>query len=134
MAMAPKKYCIPIFFNLDDFCQKSRTNQHELRLCQRSESSRGKHFQLHRSDGALIDIGGKSPPFLTSTRAKSQRLSPLMTWLLLTPSRRTIIGDQNAEGQVTVSIRQLEERLIWDDLKDMQKTKSDLQVRCWMCQ
>jgi small subunit ribosomal protein S1 len=89
----------------------------------------GKAFSYER-DGALIDIGGKSPAFLSSDEASVYRISDITVVLALQEEREfLIIGDQNAEGQVTVSIRQLEERVIWDDLKGMQKDNGSLQVK-----
>ncbi len=89
----------------------------------------GKAFSYER-DGALIDIGGKSPAFLSSDEASIYRISDITVVLPLQEEREfLIIGDQNAEGQVTVSIRRLEERLVWDELKQQQKDSGSLQVK-----
>ena len=89
----------------------------------------GKAFS-YESEGALIDIGGKSPALLPTDEASVYRITDISAVLPLQEEREfLIIGDQNAEGQVTVSIRKLEERLIWDDLKDMQESSRSLQVK-----
>jgi small subunit ribosomal protein S1 len=40
-----------------------------------------------------------------------------------------IIKDQNADGQVTVSLRQMEIRLMWGRFEEMQEANTSLQVR-----
>ena len=111
---------------MDDF--EKALDQHGYAFA-KGQVVTGKAFS-YESDGALIDIGGKSPAFLSTDEASVYRINDISSFLPLQEEREfLIIGDQNAEGQVTVSIRQLEERLIWDDLKDMQKTDRSLQVK-----
>ncbi len=113
-------------FSMDDF--EKALGQHGYGYA-KGQIVTGKAFSYER-DGALIDIGGKSPAFLSSDEASVYRISDITVVLPLQEEREfLIIGDQNAEGQVTVSIRQLEERLIWDDLKGMQKDSGSLQVK-----
>jgi len=124
--MAQKTPAASPAFSMDDF--EKALNQHEYAFA-KGQVVTGKAFS-YESDGALIDIGGKSPAFLSTDEASVYRINDISSFLPLQEEREfLIIGDQNAEGQVTVSIRQLEERLIWDDLKDMQKTDRSLQVK-----
>jgi small subunit ribosomal protein S1 len=89
----------------------------------------GKAFS-YESEGALIDIGGKSPALLPTDEASVYRITDISAVLPLQEEREfLIIADQNADGQVTVSIRKLEERLIWDDLRDMQESSRSTQVK-----
>jgi small subunit ribosomal protein S1 len=113
-------------FSMDDF--EKALGQHGYGFA-KGQIVTGKAFSYER-DGALIDIGGKSPAFLSSDEASIYRISDITAVLPLQEEREfLIIGDQNAEGQVTVSIRRLEERLVWDELKEMQKDNRSLQVK-----
>ena len=113
-------------FSMDDF--EKALGQHGYGFA-KGQIVTGKAFSYER-DGALIDIGGKSPAFLSSDEASIYRISDITAVLPLQEEREfLIIGDQNAEGQVTVSIRRLEERLVWDELKEMQKDSRSLQVK-----
>jgi small subunit ribosomal protein S1 len=113
-------------FSMDDF--EKALGEHGYGYA-KGQIVTGKAFSYER-DGALIDIGGKSPAFLASDEASIYRISDITVVLPLQEEREfLIIGDQNAEGQVTVSIRRLEERLVWDDLKALQKDSGSVQVK-----
>lgn len=113
-------------FSMADFEQA--LNQHGYGFA-KGQVVTGKAFSYER-DGALIDIGGKSPAFLPVDEASVYRIHDITAVVPLQEEREfLIIRDQNAEGQVTVSIRKLEERLIWDDLKDMRETGRSIQVK-----
>jgi small subunit ribosomal protein S1 len=82
------------------------------------------------SDGALIDIGGKSPGLLPKDEASVRAVNDLSAIVPLGEEREfLIVRDQNADGQVTLSIRQLEARKIWNRLVEMQGSKESLQVK-----
>lgn len=113
-------------FSMEDFEKALSQQGYEFA---KGQIVTGKAFS-YESEGALIDIGGKSPALLTTDEASIYRITDISAVLPLQEEREfLIIGDQNAEGQVTVSIRKLEERLIWDDLKDMQESSRSLQVK-----
>lgn len=89
----------------------------------------GKAFS-YESDGALIDIGGKSPAFLPVTEASVYKISDITAVVPLQEEREfLIIRDQNEEGQVTVSLRRLEERRIWEHLTELQDNGQSIQVK-----
>ncbi len=82
------------------------------------------------SDGALIDIGGKSPGLLPKDEAAVRVVNDLSLIVPIGEAREfLIIREQNADGQVTLSIRQLETRKLWLRLVDLQGTKESLQVK-----
>jgi small subunit ribosomal protein S1 len=82
------------------------------------------------SDGALIDIGGKSPGLLPKDEASVRAVNDLSAIVPLGEEREfLIVRDQNADGQVTLSIRQLEARKLWNRLVEMQGSKESLQVK-----
>jgi small subunit ribosomal protein S1 len=84
----------------------------------------------YESDSALVDIGGKSPAILSADEASVYATKDLSAIVPIGDEMEfLIIGDQNADGQVKISLRQLETRKIWDRLIEMKDTKSSLQVR-----
>jgi small subunit ribosomal protein S1 len=84
----------------------------------------------YESDGALIDIGGKSPGLLPKDEASVRVVNDLSTIVPLDEAREfLIIREQNADGQVTLSLRQLETRRIWERLVEMKDAKESVQVK-----
>jgi small subunit ribosomal protein S1 len=113
-------------FSMDDFAQALAEHDYAF---QQGQVVRGKPFD-YTNDGAYIDIGGKSAAFLPLDEASLQPVSDLATSLPLQEEREfLVIGDQNAEGQVTLSIRRLEMRVLWERLTEMQDDNQSLQVR-----
>lgn len=103
-------------------------NQHDYGF-ETGQIVRGKAFS-YESDGALIDVGGKSPAILPKSEASVREINDLSGIVPLGEEREfLIIRDQNADGQVTVSIKQLEARKIWIRLVEMQANSESLQVR-----
>lgn len=83
----------------------------------------------YESDTALIDIGGKSPAILPKGEASVYATNDLSVVVPIGEAREfLIIREQNADGQVTVSLRQLETRKIWNRLLEMRDSKESLQV------
>ncbi|MBE9032338.1 S1 RNA-binding domain-containing protein [filamentous cyanobacterium LEGE 11480] len=84
----------------------------------------------YESDFALIDIGGKSPGILPKDEASVYATNDLSTIVPVDEAREfLIIREQNADGQVTLSLRQLEQRKIWQKLVEMQESKESFQVK-----
>jgi small subunit ribosomal protein S1 len=113
-------------FSRDDF--EKALQQHSYEFSQ-GQLVRGKAFS-YESDGALIDIGGKSSAFLPLQEASLSRTQPLTEVVPLGEEREfVIIREQNAEGQVTLSLRQLALNQLWDRLVAMQDTDETVRVR-----
>ncbi len=113
-------------FSMDDFAKA--LEQHDYQF-QKGQVVRGKVFQ-YESDGAYVDIGGKSSAFLPLTEAALKPISDLSEVLPLQEEQEfLIIRDQDAEGQVTLSRRQLEIKFIWERLAQMQESEQSVQVQ-----
>jgi len=112
-------------FSADDFAQA--LNQHDYGF-QVGQTVRGKAFN-YESEGAYIDIGGKSAAFLPASEAS---LKSLPDWSQAVPLQEErefiVIRDQDAEGQVTLSIKRLEMQALWERLLEMQSDQKTIEV------
>lgn len=82
------------------------------------------------SDGAYVDIGGKSPGFVPTNEAALGFVANLETVLPVgTNHEFIIIREQDSEGQVTLSIRQLSLDKAWTEIKEMADTGKSTQIR-----
>ncbi|MGL4621533.1 S1 RNA-binding domain-containing protein [Chroococcidiopsis sp.] len=113
-------------FSMEDFAKA--LEQHDYQF-QKGQTVRGKVFQ-YDSNGAYVDIGGKSAAFLPADQASLQQVTDLSTILPLQEELEfLIIRDQDADGQVTLSRRQLEIQHIWERIEQMQENRQTVQVR-----
>lgn len=115
-------------FSMEDFALALEKHDYQF---QKGQVVRGKVFQ-YESDGAYVDIGGKSAAFLPLIEASLKPLtaSDLSTVLPLQEEQDfLIVREQDAEGQVTLSRRQLEIKQIWERLAQMQENNQTVQVR-----
>ncbi|MCG5061352.1 MAG: S1 RNA-binding domain-containing protein [Limnoraphis sp. WC205] len=114
-------------FSLDDFAKALEQHDYDLR---KGQVVRGQIFE-YASDGVYVDIiGGKSPGFLPRREASLADVEDLSEILPLREEREfLVIREQNAEGQVLLSIRQLELDQVWDRLSESQKQNQSFQVR-----
>ncbi|MBD2463984.1 30S ribosomal protein S1 [Oscillatoria sp. FACHB-1407] len=113
-------------FSSDDFAKA--LEQHDYQF-QRGQVVRGKAFS-YESDGVFVDIGGKSAAFLPAEEASLRRITDLSQAVPLHEEREfLIIREQDGDGQVTLSIRQLEIRQLWQRLAEMQEENQTVQVR-----
>ncbi|KAB8330459.1 S1 RNA-binding domain-containing protein [Scytonema tolypothrichoides VB-61278] len=113
-------------FTMDDFAKALERHDYQF---QKGQVVHGKVFQLD-SDGAYVDIGGKSSAFIPRDEASLRAVTNLSEVLPLNESLEfLIIRDQDAEGQVTLSRRQLEIKHIWERLAQMQENSQTTQVR-----
>ncbi len=113
-------------FSSDDFAKA--LEQHDYAF-QKGQIVRGKAYS-YESDGAYVDIGGKSAAFLPLEEASLRRISNVSEVLPLQEEREfLIVREQDADGQVTLSLRQLELRQIWSQFAEMQEENKTIQVR-----
>lgn len=113
-------------FSMDDFAKALEKHDYQF---QKGQIVRGKVFQIDH-DGAYVDIGGKSSAFLPQDEASLRAVTDLSEVLPINEELEfLIIQDQDAEGQVTISRKQLEMRQIWDKLLEMQENSQTVQVR-----
>lgn len=113
-------------FSADDFAKA--LEQHDYTF-QRGQVVRGKAFD-YTKDGAYIDIGGKSAAFLPT---KEAALAAVTDWSEVLPLHEEreflVIREQDENGQVTLSIRQIELKRVWDKLTQLQEDSKSFQVR-----
>jgi small subunit ribosomal protein S1 len=115
-------------FSMDDFTQALEQEDFSKSF-QRGEVVKGKVFE-HASDGAYVDIGGKSSGFVPLDEAALERVSDLSTILPLNEELEfLIVRGQDAEGQVLLSRRQLAIKQAWDDMVEIKENGSSVQMR-----
>ena len=113
-------------FSMDDFAKALEQHNYEF---QKGQVVRGKVFE-HDSNGAYVDIGGKSSAFLPIEEAALRTIANLSEVVPLEEEREfLIIREQDANGQVTLSLRQLELQQAWEELTQMRESGKVLQVR-----
>ncbi|MGH1393354.1 MAG: S1 RNA-binding domain-containing protein [Trichormus sp.] len=113
-------------FTMDDFAKALEKHDYQF---QKGQVVHGKVFQLD-PDGAYVDIGGKSSAYIPRDEASLRSVTDLSEVLPLHEELEfLIIREQDAEGQVTLSRRQLEIQHIWEKLADMQEASQTVQVR-----
>jgi small subunit ribosomal protein S1 len=113
-------------FSMDDFAKALEKHDYQF---QKGQVVRGKIFQVDH-DGAYVDIGGKSSAFLPQAEASLRAVTDLSELLPMNEELEfVIIRDQDSEGQVTISRKQLEVRQIWEKLTEIQENSQSVQVR-----
>jgi len=113
-------------FTMDDFAKALEKHDYQF---QKGQVVHGKVFQLD-PDGAYVDIGGKSSAYIPRDEASLRSVTDLSEVLPLHEELEfLIIREQDAEGQVTLSRRQLEIQHIWEKLAQMQENSQTVEVR-----
>jgi small subunit ribosomal protein S1 len=113
-------------FSTDDFAKA--LEQHDYQF-QRGQVVRGKVVN-YDSDGIYVDIGGKAAAFLPLEEASLGRIANLAEYLPVGEDRDfLIIREQDADGQVTLSLRQLQMRQVWQRLATLQTDQQSIQAR-----
>lgn len=113
-------------FSIEDFAKALEQHNYEFR---KGQVVRGQVVE-YVSEGAYVDIGGKSPAFLPLAEASTKPIANVAEVLPLAEERDfLIVREQNADGQVTVSLKQLQIQQIWERLAKMQESGQSLQVR-----
>jgi small subunit ribosomal protein S1 len=113
-------------FSMDDFAKALDQENYQF---QKGQVVRGKAFE-YSTDGAYIDISGKSAAFLPINEASLKRVTAWSEVLPLNEERDfLIVRDQDENGQVTLSIRLLEVKQAWQHLAEMQEKEQSVQVR-----
>lgn len=111
---------------MEDFAKALEQQDYHF---QKGQIVRGKVFQ-YESDGAYVDIGGKSAAFVPNSEASLKSVADLSTVLPLQEEQDfLIIREQDADGQLTLSRRQLEIKHIWQQLAQMQENNQSVQAR-----
>jgi small subunit ribosomal protein S1 len=115
-----------ISFSMDDFAQA--LDKHDYNF-EKGQVIRGKIVQ-HTSDGAYVDIGGKSTGFVPVTEATLKSVINVADVLPINEEFDFLItSDQNAEGQVNLSRRQLQLQKAWENIAEMSESGQSVQMR-----
>ena len=113
-------------FSMEDFENALQEYNYEFTRGQKIE---GTVVQV-ASEGAYIDIGGKSPAFVPTNEAALGFVNNLEAILPIGETKEfVIIREQDGEGQVTLSLRQLALDEAWADIKEMAETGKSTQLR-----
>jgi small subunit ribosomal protein S1 len=111
---------------MDDFAKA--LEQHDYQFA-KGQIVRGKVFQ-HTSEGAYIDINGKSPGFVPLKEASARWGGVLADCLPLDSEIDfLIISEQNEEGQVLLSRRQLELQQAWEQIAEIAESGKAVEMR-----
>ncbi|MEM9979063.1 MAG: S1 RNA-binding domain-containing protein, partial [Cyanobacteria bacterium P01_D01_bin.2] len=112
-------------FSADDFLKA--LDQHDFNF-QKGAVVTGK-VDSHIDDGAYVDIGGKAAAFLPLNEASVTSGVTLDEAVPLGSERQfLIVRDQDANGQVILSIRKLEIKEVWAQLEQREANKDILDV------
>jgi small subunit ribosomal protein S1 len=113
-------------FSMEDFANALEQYDYEFG---KGQIVKGKVVQIN-SDGAYVDIGGKSPAFVPTKEAALENVDNLSKILPVDEEFEfLVIREQDAEGQVTLSRRQLALKAAWDKIAEIAETGKSVQVR-----
>ena len=111
---------------MDDFAKALEEHDYGFK---RGDVVQGKVYN-YETDGAYVDIGGKSLAYVPINEVS---LKSSGDWSEVLPLNEEldflIIREQDADGQVMLSRRQLEIKKMWDELAEVQESGKSLQVR-----
>ncbi|MBD0267990.1 S1 RNA-binding domain-containing protein [Pseudanabaena sp. FACHB-2040] len=114
-------------FSADDFA-RALEEQHDYTF-QVGSVVRGTVVNFD-SEGAAVDIGGKSSALLPVEEVTVKRVSNLADVIDIGDERDfLIIRDQDADGQVLLSLRRLELKKLWEKLSAMQEESATVEVK-----
>ena len=124
--MTPKSRSSAASFTHDDFAKA--LEQHDYHA-DKGQVVRGKVSQ-HASDGAYVEVGGKSPGFIPLREISLQNVFNLAEMLPLDSEWQFLVtSDQNSEGQVLLSLRQLQLKQAWDNVRELVDSGKAVEVR-----
>ena len=116
----------PQAFSMEDFENALQKYDYEF---VKGQKVKGTVVQI-TSDGAYIDIGGKSPGFVPTNEAALGFVNDLENILPVGETKEfLIIREQDSDGQVTLSLRQMELDKAWADIKEMAESGKSTQIR-----
>lgn len=112
-------------FSMDDFAKALDNYSFDF---EQGQVVSGKVIQ-HTPEGAFVDIKAKTPAFIPLPEITTNRETNLAEILPLETERNfLIIKGQNAEGEVTLSLRQLEIQKTWENLTAKQEDGETVQI------
>lgn len=113
-------------FSMDDFAKA--LDQYDYQF-EKGQIVRGRVDQ-HTSDGAYIDIGGKSSAFIPLREISLENVTSIAEALPIGAEFDFLITrGQDAEGQVTLSLRQLLLQKAWENAREISESGKSVQLR-----
>jgi small subunit ribosomal protein S1 len=113
-------------FSMDDFAKA--LDQYDYQF-EKGQIVRGRVDQ-HTSDGAYIDIGGKSSAFISLREISLENVTSIAEALPIGAEFDFLITrGQDAEGQVTLSLRQLLLQKAWENAREISESGKSVQLR-----
>lgn len=113
-------------FSMDDFASALESYDYEF---QKGQIVRGKVVS-YDTTGVYVDIGAKSLAFVPEQEVSLRGVKELSAVLPQDEEGEfLIVREQDADGQVTLSLKQLEIRKTWERLTEIQDSNQSLSVR-----
>jgi len=113
-------------FSMDDFANALESYNYEF---QKGQIVRGKVVS-YDTNGVYVDIGAKSLAFVPEQEVSLRGVKELSAVLPQDEEGEfLIVREQDADGQVTLSLKQLEIRKTWERLAEIQDSNQSLSVR-----
>ena len=111
---------------MDEFAKALEKYDYQF---QKGQAVRGK-VHSYDTGGAYVDIGGKSLAFVPGEEVSSTDVMDLSSVLPLQEEQDfLIIREQDADGQVTISRRQLQIKYAWDRIAETHESHQSVTVR-----
>jgi len=115
-----------VSFTMEDFARA--LDRHDYNF-EKGQIVKGTPVE-YTNDGVFVDIGGKSTGFLPLREVSLQQVEDLSEYLPLgSEIDFMIIREQNSEGQVTLSRRQLQLKAAWDRVSEIAENGGSVQMR-----
>lgn len=113
-------------FSAEDFARALETHDYQFHV---GSIVRGTVVN-YDSDGASVDVGGKSTAFLPIQEVSVRRIANLADVVEIgTEYDFMVIREQDADGQVLLSLRRLALKKLWEKLKTLEAESATLKVR-----
>lgn len=113
-------------FSRDDFARALEQYDYQSN---KGQVVRGRIVE-YLSDGALVDMGGKSSGFVSRRDAALDEVEDLAEILPLeTEFEFLVTSEQNADGQVRLSRRQLLIQAVWEELGELQEKQQVVELK-----
>ena len=113
-------------FSMDDFAKALEKYDYEFA---KGQIVKGKVIQ-YDAEGAYIDIGGKCPGFVPTRETALQVVAEISEIIPIGEEFEfMIIQEQNADGQVTLSRRQMQLQDAWDRVSEISESGKSTQIR-----
>ncbi len=113
-------------FSMDEFAKALEKYDYEFA---KGQIVKGTVIQ-YDAEGAYIDIGGKSPGFVPTREAALEFVENIADIIPIGEEFEfLIIKEQNADGQVTLSRRQMQLEAAWDTVTEIAESGKSTQIR-----